>query len=274
MSEAAPAESAPRGGFGDDRRGRRGGRRGGRGRRGGGDDKEVWVPATKLGRLVKDNKIKSLDDIFLFSISIKEPQIIDHFMGGDGGRDAKDSKLKNEVLKICPVQKQTSAGQRTRFKAWVIVGDNDGHVGLGVKCSKEVAGAITGALIAAKLNIVPVRRGYWGDNTGKPHTVPCKVSGKCGSVGFRIIPAPRGTGLVAAGCTKQVMTFAGISDAYTCAQGSTKTLGNFIHAAFYALRKTYTILTPNLWEKQKLPKHPNQVYTDFLKDSKKKKYKA
>ena len=48
-----------------------------------------------------------------------------------------------------PVQKQTRAGQRTRFKAFVIVGDSDGHFGLGVKCAKEVATAIRGAIIDA-----------------------------------------------------------------------------------------------------------------------------
>lgn len=74
-----------------------------------------------------------------------------------------------------PVQKQTRAGQRTRFKAFVAIGDENGHIGLGVKCSKEVATAIRGAIILAKLSVVPVRRGYWGNKIGKPHTVPCKV---------------------------------------------------------------------------------------------------
>ena len=93
-------------------------------------------------------------------------QIIDFFIG---------PALKDEVLKIMPVQKQTRAGQRTRFKAFVAIGDYNGHVGLGVKCSKEVATAIRGAIILAKLSIVPVRRGFWGNKIGKPHTVPCKV---------------------------------------------------------------------------------------------------
>ena len=74
-----------------------------------------------------------------------------------------------------PVQKQTRAGQRTRFKAFVAMGDYSGHVGLGVKCSKEVATAIRGAIILAKLSIIPVRLGYWGNKIGTPHTVPCKV---------------------------------------------------------------------------------------------------
>merc|ERR1712216_694031 len=71
--------------------------------------------------------------------------------------------------------------------------------------SKEVAGAIRGAIIAAKMSVVPVRRGYWGSKLGLPHTVPCKLTGKCGSVRVRLIPAPRGTGLVAAPVPKKLL---------------------------------------------------------------------
>uniref|UniRef100_A0A8C4REV9 40S ribosomal protein S2 n=1 Tax=Erpetoichthys calabaricus TaxID=27687 RepID=A0A8C4REV9_ERPCA len=72
--------------------------------RGGKSDDKEWVPVTKLGRLVKDMKIKSLEEIYLYSLPIKESKIIDFFLG---------SSLKDEVLKIMPVQKQTRAGQRT-----------------------------------------------------------------------------------------------------------------------------------------------------------------
>jgi len=122
---------------------------------------------TRLGRLVKEGKITSLEEIYRMSLPIKEAEIIDHFLG---------PSLKDEVLKIMPVQKQTRAGQRTRFKAFVAVGDGNGHIGFGVKCSKEVATAIRGAITLAKLSVIPVRRGYWGNKIGKPHTVPCKVS--------------------------------------------------------------------------------------------------
>ncbi len=92
----------------------------------------------------------------------------------------------------------------------------------------QVATAIRGAIILAKMSLVPVRRGYWGNKIGKPHTVPTKVTGKCGSVIVRLIPAPRGAGVVAARVPKKVLQMAGVEDVYTCSRGSRKTLGNFV----------------------------------------------
>ncbi|KAG0743731.1 hypothetical protein G6F57_000916 [Rhizopus arrhizus] len=248
MADSATAGNRGRGGFG---RGRGRGGRAGRGRR---EEKNEWVPVTKLGRLVKANKIKSIEEIYLFSLPIKEYQIVDYFL----------PKLTDQVMKIMPVQKQTTAGQRTRFKAFVVIGDENGHVGLGVKCAKEVATAIRGGIILAKLAIIPVRRGYWGSNLGEPHTVPCKVSGRCGSVMSRLVPAPRGTGIVASPTAKRVLQLAGISDCYTSSRGSTRTLGNFIKATFAAIGNTYGFLTPDLWEESEFVKGPYQEFSDFL----------
>jgi small subunit ribosomal protein S2e len=200
-------------------------------------------------------KIKSLEQIYLHSIPIKEYQIVDYFIGAN---------LVDEVMKIMPVQKQTSAGQRMRFKAFVVVGDSNGHIGLGVKACKEVAHSIQGSMILAKLNMVPVRRGYWGAALGAPHTVPTKVHGKCGSVHIRLIPAPKGSGVVAAQTPKKVLVMAGIHDVYTCSRGHTRTLGNFVKATYFALRSTYEFLTPDLWAENKWQKAPAQEYTDFL----------
>lgn len=229
---------------------------------------------------MKDGKIKSMEEIYLFSLPVKEYQIVDFFL----------PKLKDEVMKIMPVQKQTRAGQRTRFKAFVAIGDFDGHVGLGVKCAKEVATAIRGAIILAKLSVIPVRRGYWGAQLGDPHTVPSKVSGKVGSVMCRLIPAPRGTGIVAAPASKRLLQLAGVQDCYTQSKGSTATMGNFLKATFAAvcgfslvlfrfsydrgsqLTLTYGFLTPDLWREIPLSKLPYDEYSAHLQLAAAKKY--
>ncbi|EAR96882.3 40S ribosomal protein S2, putative (macronuclear) [Tetrahymena thermophila SB210] len=247
------AQRTEKRGFGN-KKGPRGDRRG---------DKNDWQPQTKLGRLVKYGKISSLDEIFKYSIPIKEPEIIDHFYPKNKDVQA-EHKLMEEVLQITPVQKQTQAGQRTRFKGFVVVGDSNGHIGLGWKVAKEVQGAIKGAITHAKLNMVPVRKGYWGNKIANAHTIPQKITGKSGSVRIRLVPAPRGTGIVAAPIPKKVLQFAGVQDIYTSSQGCTRTRGNFLKATYYALANTYRYLTPDFWGKPEDNELPFETFSEFL----------
>ena len=214
---------------------------------------------TKLGRLVKSGYIKTFEEIYTYSLPIKEVGIVDHILASK-----KEIELKDEVMKIKPVQKQTKAGQRTRFKAVVAVGDMAGHIGLGVKLAKEVQLAIRGALAQAKQRLVPVKLGWWGNKIGNAHTVPCKVTGKGGSVRVRLVPAPRGTGIVAAPVSKKLIQLAGVGDVFTSSSGSTKTMENFAKATYDALGHTYKFLMPEMWDKAVEKEHPFAEYTDQL----------
>jgi len=219
---------------------------------------------TKLGRLVKHGHVTSLEEIYTHSIPIKEAPIVDKLLATSG------KKLNDEVMKIISVQKQTRAGQRTRFKAIVVIGDMEGHIGLGIKVAKEVQIAIKGALISAKLNLIPVRRGFWGNKIGTVHTVPTKTTGKGGSVRCKLVPAPRGTGIVGAPISKKLLSFAGIDDCFTSTCGHTRTPENFIKATYQALARTYQYLTPDLWTKTQNHQSPLSKHSEWLEAAAKK----
>lgn len=91
-----------------------------------------------------------------------------------------------------------------------------------------------------------------------------KVSGKCGSVRVRLIPAPRGSQVVGAPTTKKMMAFAGLKDVFSSTCGCSKTKGNFMKALFDALSKTYGYLTPDLWPETTFPMSPFQKYSSIL----------
>ncbi|KAG0431411.1 hypothetical protein HPB47_021808 [Ixodes persulcatus] len=169
-----------------------------------------------------------------------------------GGGDAEDrgsprDTLKDEVLKIMPVQKQTRAGQRTRFKASVANGDFNGQWAW-------AATAIREAIILAKLFVIPVCRGYWGNKIRKPHTVPCKVTGRCGNV-LASCPSQ---------CPRSGCTWRASRAVNTSARGSTATLGNFAKTTYLSIQQTYRYLTPDLWRERELIKFPYQEFTDYL----------
>jgi len=200
---------------------------------------EEWVPRTRVGKLVKEGKITSLREIFEKNLPLKEPEIVDYFL----------PDLQHQVIDVSIVQKMTDAGRITRFKVVVVVGNFDGYVGLGQGKARQLRMAIEKALIDAKLNIVPVRRGCgsWECRCSDPHSIPFTVRGKAGSVEVILKPAPRGTGLVAGEVAKVVLRFAGISDVWTQTRGETRTTLNFAKAVYEALKRTYYFVTPQDW---------------------------
>ncbi|MFX1378114.1 MAG: 30S ribosomal protein S5 [Promethearchaeota archaeon] len=190
---------------------------------------EEWFPKTKLGELVKQGLI-TLDKIFQNNLVVKEKEIIDILL----------PQLREDVITIKMVQKMTASGQRSRFKAVVIVGA-DGFLGVGASKSKEVGPAIRKAIDKAKLSVVPIMRGCGSGECGcgGTHSIPFKVEGKCGSVKIRLIPAPAGVGLASADKVKQVLKLCGIEDIWSKTFGDTRTSENLVKATFDALKNAH-----------------------------------
>jgi small subunit ribosomal protein S5 len=202
---------------------------------------EGWVPSTRLGKMVAEGQITNLSEIFSQGYKIQEPEIVEVLLPG----------LQEEVINVQLVQKQTDAGERSRFKAIVAVGNGDGYVGLGVGKARQVRNAIEKGTIDAKLNLTPVRRGCgsWECACGQPHSTSFKVVGTCGSVSVEVIPAPRGLGLVSNEVGKTILRLAGIKDCWTRSFGSTRTTASLAFAIFDALRNTYKMVPPSEWVK-------------------------
>ena len=149
------------------------------------------------------------------------------------------------------MQKQTDAGEKSRFKAIVAVGNRDGYIGLGSGKASQVRNAIEKAAVNARLNIIPVKRGCgsWECGCGKPHSVPFQVEGKCGGVRVVIVPGPRGLGLVSSEVAKVIFGLAGVKDLWMRSYGSTRTVPSYACAIFDGLRKTYNLITQVDWVK-------------------------
>jgi small subunit ribosomal protein S5 len=200
---------------------------------------EEWIPKTRLGKMIQEGKVTSIDEVFLSGLKISEPQIVDALL----------PDLQEEVINVNLVQKQTDAGEKSRFKAIVAVGNRDGYIGLGSGKTSQVRNAIEKAAAAARLNIVPVKRGCgsWECGCGKPHSVPFQVEGKCGGVRVVIVPGPRGLGLVASEVSKVILGLAGVKDLWVRSYGSTRTVPSYACAIFDALKKTYSLITTEDW---------------------------
>ena len=202
---------------------------------------EDWEPKTRLGSMVQEGEITSIDEIFQRGIPIKEVEIVDTLVPNMG----------EEVVDINLVQAMSSAGRKRKFQATMIVGDRNGHIGIAQAKLREIGPAIRHAITLAKLNLAPVRRGCgsWQYRCGGIHSVPFKTRGKTGSVKIEILPAPRGTGLAAGQIAKTVLDLAGIQDAWTKTSGDTRTTANFAKATFEALKATYNVLPPAEWQR-------------------------
>jgi len=143
--------------------------------------------------------------------------------------DAGQFQLKDQVVAINRVTKVVKGGKNLSFAALVVVGDpSAGVVGYGSGKAKEVPQAIRKGIESAKKNLIKVNL--------TQTTVPHIVLGRFGSGQVLLKPAPEGTGVIAGGAVRAVMTSAGIQNVLTKSLG-TANPHNVIKATFDALGK-------------------------------------
>src|SRR6266403_930954 len=143
--------------------------------------------------------------------------------------DAGQFNLKDQVVAINRVTKVVKGGKNMSFAALVVVGDPSAAVvGFGSGKAKEVPQAIRKGIEAAKKNLMRINL----TQTTVPHT----VLGRFGSGKVLLKPAPEGTGVIAGGAVRAVMTSAGVQNVLTKSIGTTNP-HNVIKATFDALKK-------------------------------------
>src|SRR3989338_2618062 len=218
---------------------------------------DSWTPKTETGKKVKAGEIASLAVILDRGEKIIEPEIVDFLL----------KKLETDLLMIGQskgkfgggkrtiwrqTQKKSKEGNKPSFATMAVVGNRNGYVGIGMGKAKETMPAREKATRSAKLNIVRVNRGCgsWECFCGESHSIPFAVEGKCGSIRIKLMPAPKGTGLIVEKECKKVIALAGIKDMYSKTEGQTVTRVNLLYACVDALRKLTSMNTKHYHQKQ------------------------
>ena len=207
------------------------------------EEKKEWIPKTKLGKEILKGKYKSIEDVLKSGELILEPGIVDYLVPElkheiiyIGGSPGKGGGIRRTATRR--TVRMHKSGRRFKLTSLVVVGNENGVVGVGKASSNEHRLAIEKAIEQAKLNVILVKRGCgsWECGCGLEHSIPFRTEGKCGSVRVTLYPAPVGVGIVANEPSKQILSLAGIKDIWVKVFGQTETRINLIYAIFDALK--------------------------------------
>ncbi len=188
-----------------------------------------WEPKTRVGQQVKSGTITAVEQIFATGKPIKETEIVDALL----------PNLEDQVLEIASVQRMTKNNRKQKYRATVVVGDRNGHIGLGVGKDVEAKPAIDTGIRDAKKHIISVNLGCGSQecNCNSPHSLPLRLSAKCGSAHVILKPAPKGVGIVASDTVRAVLELAGVKDLWTYSRGRTRDVYNMSLATYLALKE-------------------------------------
>lgn len=173
---------------------------------------------------------------------------------GQFEREVKE--FDEEVLQIDRVTRVVKGGRRLRFRCLVAIGDRKGRVGIGIGKAAEVANGVKKAVARAKNSLIKV---HITDNNSIPHEVYVKHK----AAKFFIMPASSGTGVIAGGSLRKILSLAGVKNVLSKSYGTNNKLVN-AQAAIMAL----TRLRPARKSKKTEPENRDEAKPD-AKDMKK-----
>jgi small subunit ribosomal protein S5 len=137
------------------------------------------------------------------------------------------SEFEEQIVQINRVSKKTKGGNKVGFSALTVVGDKKGRVGVGLGKAPDVASAIRKGISYAKKHLVdaPIVNG----------SIPFRIDVKLGAAKIMLKPAPHGSGVIAGGAVRSVVTLAGIENISSKVMGTRNKISN-IYATLEALR--------------------------------------
>jgi len=202
-----------------------------------------WIPKTKLGHKVLKGEFKNIEELLQQGEVILEPEVVDTLVPDlkqeviyVGGSPGKGGGIRRTATKR--TTRMHKSGRRFRLTSVIAVGDERGIIGIGKASSKEHRVALEKAANQAKLNVIRVVKGCgsWECGCGGDHSIKFSTEAKYGSVIVKLIPGPKGLGIVADKESRKILKLAGIKDVWVRTRGQTGTRQNLAYAVFQAIK--------------------------------------